>query len=66
MDEHEDLRGSGHQSLIPYVHGRELYYYVCVALFKAKLKLSAPVVHLTFYSFKAGQLHCDLGPDRWP
>jgi hypothetical protein len=32
QDEHSDLRGSGHQSVIPYVHGRELYYCVCGAV----------------------------------
>jgi hypothetical protein len=26
IDEHEDLRSSGHRSIIPYIHGRmELY-----------------------------------------
>jgi hypothetical protein len=49
LDEHEGLRGSGRRSVIPDVHGRELYCCMCV-LFKAALNLSAPVICLTFYN----------------
>jgi hypothetical protein len=30
QDEHEDLRGSGRRSVIPYVHEREICIAVCV------------------------------------
>jgi hypothetical protein len=30
LDEHKVLRGSGYQSIISYVHERELYCCVCV------------------------------------
>jgi hypothetical protein len=69
MDEqggHEDLYGSGHRSAIPYVHGR-CCIVVCVwALFRAELNLYDSIVYPTFYSSRSWQLHCDLGPDRWP
>jgi hypothetical protein len=38
-DKHRDLCSSDHRSVIPYVHGRELYYCMCVALFKVELNL---------------------------
>jgi hypothetical protein len=39
QDEHRDLCGSGCRSIIPYIHGRELYCCVCVALLKAGFNL---------------------------
>jgi hypothetical protein len=50
MDKHESLHGSGRRSVIPYVHGEELYCCVCVMLLKVELNLFAPVVRPTFYS----------------
>jgi hypothetical protein len=47
--EHEGLCGSGHRSVISYVHERELYCYVC-ALFKAEFNMLAPIVYSAFYS----------------
>jgi hypothetical protein len=35
---HDDLRGLGHRSVIPYVHGSVLYCCVC-ALFKLGVEL---------------------------
>jgi hypothetical protein len=42
------------QSVITYVHGRELYCYVCVALFMDEFNLFGPVVCPTFYSSRPG------------
>jgi hypothetical protein len=39
QDEHGGLHDSDRRSIILYVHGRELYYCVCVTLFKAELNL---------------------------
>jgi hypothetical protein len=50
QDEHEGLRDLDHRSIIPYVYRKELYYCVCVAQFKAELKLVAPIICLAFYS----------------
>jgi hypothetical protein len=54
LEEHKGLRGLGRRSVTPYIHGRWLYCCVCVALFKAKLNLSAPVIRLTFYRSRSG------------
>jgi hypothetical protein len=54
LDEHESLRGSGDRNIISYIHGRELYCCVCVALFKAELNFFPPVIHPAFYSTKLG------------
>jgi hypothetical protein len=51
-NEYEGLRGSGHRSVIPYVHGRENCIALCVALFKVELNLYVLVVCPTFYSSK--------------
>jgi hypothetical protein len=64
LDEHGGLHGSGHQSIIPCVHGR-CCIAMCVVLLKAEFKLSHPVAHPAFYSSRPWQLHCDAGPDRW-
>jgi hypothetical protein len=39
QDEHGNLRGSSHRSVIPYVHGREGCITVCVTLFNTELNL---------------------------
>jgi hypothetical protein len=51
--EHEGLCGSGHRSVISYVHERELYCCVC-ALFKAEFNMLAPIVCSAFYSSRSG------------
>jgi hypothetical protein len=43
----------------------ENYIDVCVMLFKAELNLVSLAIHLTFYSSRSWQLHCDSGPDKW-
>jgi hypothetical protein len=37
QDGHSSLRGSGHRSVIPYIHGRKSVVLLCVPLFKAEL-----------------------------
>jgi hypothetical protein len=54
LDELDGLRGLGHRSVIPYVHGRELYCCVCVALFKVELNLVSPIICPAFYSSRPG------------
>jgi hypothetical protein len=49
-DGHEDLRGSGRRSVIPYVH-RERVVLLCVWCCSSwELNLVAHVIRLTFYS----------------
>jgi hypothetical protein len=67
MDEHgghKDLRGSGHQSIIPYIHGR-----TGVVLLKPALPepafLSAPCEEVStwsFYSSRPGSYNETRGP----
>jgi hypothetical protein len=59
LDEHEDLRGSSRQSVIPYI-------VVWVVLFKAKLNLVSPVIYLTFYSSRPGSYTVTQGPIGGP
>jgi hypothetical protein len=49
IDEHEDLCGSGHRSVIPNVHERCLYCCVCVVLFKAEMNLHKVEVALHWH-----------------
>jgi hypothetical protein len=65
QDEREDLRGSDHWIVIPYIHGRESCIVVCVAV-KAELNLSAPVVRPTFYSLRPSSYTMTQGPTRSP
>jgi hypothetical protein len=63
--EHEHLRGSGRQRVIPYIYGECCCIAVCV-LFKQGVELGCSC-HLSGLSLlKVGQLHWDPGPNRWP
>jgi hypothetical protein len=69
MDErggHEDLRGSGRRSIIPYVHERtELYYsslYVCACLFVPCEEVSTR----SFYRSRPGSYNETGGPTGDP
>jgi hypothetical protein len=44
---HENLHGSDRQSAMPYVY-KESVVLLCVAMFKAKLNLFAPIIRPTF------------------
>jgi hypothetical protein len=67
MDEcsgHKDLRGLGHQSLIPYVHGRtELY---CSSLPCLSLSSRPEVSTCSFYSSRPGSYIETRGPTGGP
>jgi hypothetical protein len=68
QDQHEDLCGLDHRSVIPYVHEREreLYCCVCVTLFKAELNLFAPAVPPVFYSSRLDSYTMTQGPTGSP
>jgi hypothetical protein len=53
QDEHRDLCGSDHRSIIPYVHER-CCIDVYVALFKVELNLVSSAVYSTFYRLRLG------------
>jgi hypothetical protein len=66
--ENQDLRGSGCQSVIPYIHGRKRvvlskhWFFLSVDL--SGLEHSNAVA--VFYSTRLQRLHCVPVPDRWP
>jgi hypothetical protein len=66
--EHQDLRGSSHQSIISYVHERMRVVLLKRWLFSwlscVALRVLTPIV--TLYSTRLLQPHCALRPDRWP
>jgi hypothetical protein len=71
---HEDLHGSGHRSITPYVHGRCVYCCVC-GLFKAELNLPKratkrfclnPVPSRFFYISRSGSYIETWGPIGGP
>jgi hypothetical protein len=66
---HDDLRGSGHLSVIPYVNGRtELYFcssMPCLSLFCFSDPLEM-VPARAFYSSRSGSYNESPRPDRWP
>jgi hypothetical protein len=53
---HEDLRGSGHRSVIPYVNGRVCCIVVCVHCSSRELNPSESNACPTFYSSRLRQL----------
>jgi hypothetical protein len=53
---HEDLRGSGRQSVVPYVHRRVCCIAVCVRCSSHELKLSESNAYPAFYSSRLRQL----------
>jgi hypothetical protein len=64
-DIHEGLRGSGHRSVIPYVHGECCCIVVC--LFKSWVELAqnalvAPAVLPAFYSTRPRDYTMTQGP----
>jgi hypothetical protein len=66
--EHKDLCGLGHQSVIPYVHGRMrvvlLKHWLSSWVSCVALRVLTPVV--AFYSTRLLRSHCAPEPDRWP
>jgi hypothetical protein len=70
MDErggHEDLRGSGRRSVIPYVHGRTELYFAQVCM--PELAFSSPLEVAptrSFYSSRSGSYNETRGPTGGP
>jgi hypothetical protein len=66
--EHSDLRGLGHQSVIPYVHGRMRVVLLKCWLSSWLLCLTLRVLtpNVAFYSTRLLRSHCAPGPDMWP
>jgi hypothetical protein len=69
---HEDLRGLGHQSVIPYVHGEwELYYSVQFKRWLGSFRVGVPSLLIlafsrAFYSSRAGSYNETQGPTGDP
>jgi hypothetical protein len=70
MDErggHEDLCGSGHRSIIPYVHGRTGLY--CSSLYEPEPFFDRPYEEVStrsFYSSRSGSYNETQGPTGGP
>jgi hypothetical protein len=65
QDEHDSLRGSDQQSIIPYAHREDCCIIVYVLQASVELvwmDLVAPVVYLTFYSLRSSSYTVIQGP----
>jgi hypothetical protein len=61
-----DLRGSGHPSVIPYVHGRAFVLQCLWCCSSLGFHLVAPIVHLAFYSSRSGSYTVTQGLTSGP